>query len=45
MGNFNAKVGTCVEGNKPTVTKGGTESMKLAKNYDLVNNKQRKRSL
>ena len=31
LGDFNAKVGTYIEGNKPAVTKGGRESMKMAK--------------
>ena len=33
---FNAKVGTYIEGNKPTVTKGERQLMKMAKKYDLV---------
>ena len=36
LGDFNAKVGTYIEGNKPTVTKGGRQLMKMAKKYDLV---------
>ena len=36
MGEFNAKVGTYIEGNKSTVTKGGRQLMKMAKNYNLV---------
>ena len=32
LGDFNAKVGTYIEGNKPTVTKGGRQLMKMAKN-------------
>ena len=36
LGDFNAKVDTCMEGNKPTVTKGGRQLMKMAKKYDLV---------
>ena len=32
LGDFNAKVDTCMEGNKPTVTKGGRQLMKMAKN-------------
>ena len=36
QGDFNAKVGTYIEGNKPTVTKGGRQLMKMAKKYDLV---------
>ena len=31
-GDFNAKVGTYIEGNKPTVTKWGRKLMKMAKN-------------
>ena len=31
LGDFNAKVGTYIEGNKPTVTKGGRQLMKMAK--------------
>ena len=33
---FNAKVDTYIEGNKPTVTKGRRQLMKMAKKYDLV---------
>ena len=29
LGDFNAKVGTYIEDNKPTVTKGGRELMKM----------------
>ena len=36
LGDFNTKVGTYIEGNKPTVTKEGRQSMKIAKKYDLV---------
>ena len=36
LGDFNAKVGTYIEGNKPTVTKEGRQLMKMTKNYDLV---------
>ena len=36
LGDFNAKVGTYIEGNKPTVTKGGRQLMKMATKYDLV---------
>ena len=37
LGDFNAKVGTCIEGNKPTVTKGGRQLMKMTKKKkDLV---------
>ena len=31
LGDFNAKVGTYIEGNKPTVTKGRRQLMKMAK--------------
>ena len=30
LGDFNARVGTYIEGNKPTVTKGGRQLMKMA---------------
>lgn len=36
FGDFNAKVGTYIEGKKPTLTKGRRQLMKMAKNYDLV---------
>ena len=36
LGDFNAKVGTYIEGNKPTVTKGGRKFMKMATKHDLV---------
>ena len=36
LGDFNAKVGISIEGNKPTVTKEGRQLMKMTKNYDLV---------
>ena len=36
LGDFSANVGTYVEGNKPTVTKGGRQLMKMIKRYDLV---------
>ena len=32
LGDFNAKVGTYIEGNKPTVAKGGRQLMKMTKN-------------
>ena len=31
LGDFNAKVGTYIEGNKPTMTKGGRQLMKMTK--------------
>ena len=31
LGDFNTKVGTYIEGNKPAVTKGGRQLMKMAK--------------
>ena len=31
LGDFNAKVGTYIKGNKPIVTKGGRQLMKMAK--------------
>ena len=31
LGDFNAKVGTYIEGNKPTVKKGERQLMKMAK--------------
>ena len=36
LGDFNANVGTCIGGNKPTVIKGGRQLMKMAKNHYLV---------
>ena len=36
LGDFNAKVGTYIEGNKPTMTKGARQLMKVAKKFDLV---------
>ena len=36
LGDFNIKVGTYIEGNKPTVTKGRRQLMKMTKKYDLV---------
>ena len=36
LGDFNAKVGTYIEGNKPTVTKEGRQMIKMAKKYDLA---------
>ena len=42
LGDFNAKVDTYIEGNKPTVTKGGRKMMKIAKKIWFGNNKQRK---
>ena len=36
LGDFNAKVGTYIEGNKPTVTKGRRQLMKMEKKNDLV---------
>ena len=36
MGDFNAKIGTYIEGNKPTVTKGERQLMKMVKKYDLI---------
>ena len=36
LGDFNTKFGVYIEGNKPTMTKGGKQVMKAAKNYDLV---------
>ena len=36
LGDFNAKLGTYIEGNKPTVTKGGRQLKKMAKKCDLV---------
>ena len=32
LGDFSAKVGTYIEGNKPTVIKGGRQMMKMEKN-------------
>ena len=31
LGDFNARVGTYIEGNKATMTKGGRQLMKMAK--------------
>ena len=36
LGDFNAKIGTYIESNKPTVTKGGRQLIKMAKQYHLV---------
>ena len=32
LGDFSFKVGTYIEGNKPTLTRGGRQLMKMAKN-------------
>ena len=44
LGDFNAKVDTYIEGNKPTMTKGERQLMKMAKKC-FGNNKSRKRSM
>ena len=36
LGDFNTKVGTYIEGNKPAVTKGGDNWWKWQKKYDLI---------
>ena len=36
LGDFSFKVGTYIEGNKPTLTRGGRQLMKMAKKYGLV---------
>ena len=36
LGDFNAKVGTYIEDNKPPVTERGRQLIKMAKKYDLV---------
>ena len=36
LGDFNAKVGTYIEDNKPTVTEKGRQLIKMAKKYNLV---------
>ena len=36
LGNFNAKVGTYVESNKPAMSNSGRQLMKMAKKFDLV---------
>ena len=36
LGNFNFKVGTYIQGNKPTLTKGRRKLMKRIKKYDFV---------
>ena len=36
LGNFNVKVGTFIQGNKPTLTKGRRKLMKMTKKYDFV---------
>ena len=44
LGDFNAKVDTYIEGNKPTMTKGERQLMKMAKKC-FGNNKSRKGSM
>ena len=41
LGDFNAKVGTYIEDNKPTVTKGGRELMKMTWKIWFGNNKEK----
>ena len=36
LGDFSAKVGTYIEGNRPTLKKGGRQLIKMAKKYALV---------
>ena len=45
LGDFNANVGTYIEGHKPTVTKRRKPLMKMAKKIWFGNSKQRKGSL
>ena len=48
LGDFNAKVGTYIEGNKPTVTKGERGGGAIDKNGKKIwfcNNRQRKGSM